>query len=122
MDIGLKIRELRNKKNISIIQIAEHLGVTEQAIYKYEAGKSEPSITGLEKLSNLFGIKISELLDEKLNNLNELDSKFGNSTGLEQVVINVMKETNNDLRKENERLTKEIDYLKSQNERLLVKY
>lgn len=118
MNIGLKIKELRNKKNISITQIAEHLGVSEQAIYKYEAGKSEPSITGLEKLSNLFGITKSELLEEKLNN----------STSLDEVVIKVMNESNNDLRnqnenlkKENERLVKDIEYLKSQNERLLVK-
>lgn len=106
MNIGMKIKELRNKKNITVTQIADALKVSEQAIYKYEANKAEPSLSSLMKLAEIFGISVTSLLDENSNDY---------TNGLDETIIKVLREQNADLRRE-------IEYLKSQNERLLVKY
>ena len=42
--------------------VAEHLGVSRQAVSKWESGTSDPSTTNLLALSKLYGISAEELL------------------------------------------------------------
>ena len=44
--------------------VAEALGVSRQAVSKWESGKSDPSTTNLLALSKLFGVRPEELLQE----------------------------------------------------------
>ena len=44
--------------------VAEKLGVSRQAVSKWEAGKSEPSTTNLIALGELFGTDASDLMRE----------------------------------------------------------
>lgn len=44
--------------------VAETLGVSRQAVSKWESGTSAPSTTNLMALANLFGITAEELLKE----------------------------------------------------------
>lgn len=44
--------------------VAEKLGVSRQAVSKWEAGKSEPSTTSLIALGELFGTDASDLMRE----------------------------------------------------------
>ena len=71
MTIGNKIRSLRTNKGITQEQLAEILHVSGQAVSKWENETSNPDITMLPVLADLFGITIDELLDYKLNALTD---------------------------------------------------
>lgn len=44
--------------------VAETLGVSRQAVSKWESGVSDPSTTNLMALAKLFGVKAEDLLNE----------------------------------------------------------
>ena len=44
--------------------VAEHLGVSRQAVSKWETGTSDPSTSNLLALAKLYGIRAEELLQE----------------------------------------------------------
>jgi transcriptional regulator with XRE-family HTH domain len=44
--------------------VAEALGVSRQAVSKWESGASDPSTTNLMALSKLFGVEAEDLLEE----------------------------------------------------------
>jgi transcriptional regulator with XRE-family HTH domain len=52
MDIGSKLKELREERNMTIKQLAEKSGCTTSMISQIEHGKSDPSISMLKKLAN----------------------------------------------------------------------
>lgn len=52
-----RIRELRTKNNLTLDDVARHLGVGRQAIYKYEKGTvTNIPLENLEKMADLFGV------------------------------------------------------------------
>lgn len=61
--IGDKIKALRKESNISQNVLAEHIGVSYQAVSKWENGVCLPDITVLPLLAAFFDITIDELLD-----------------------------------------------------------
>lgn len=60
--LGSRIAELRRKKNMTQEDLANALGVTPQAVSKWENDLSCPDITLLPQLARLFGVTIDELL------------------------------------------------------------
>ena len=56
------LKELRNDKNMTQEFVAESLGVSRQAVSKWENGTSEPSTTNLIAIAKLYGIEPEELL------------------------------------------------------------
>lgn len=65
--IGDIIKELRVSHNISQAKLGNLMGVTQQAVARWENGHSEPDSTTLKKMSDLFGVSIDYILDnEKL--------------------------------------------------------
>ena len=63
--LGKRLRELRIKNEMSQEQVAERIGVSPQAISKWETGKSDPEIGSLIPLADLFHIPVDELLDRE---------------------------------------------------------
>lgn len=61
-NFGNFIYEKRCKIGLTQTQMAEHLGVTNKAVSKWENGKSKPSINIIRKMAVLFGLSIDELL------------------------------------------------------------
>ena len=54
---GNRIRELRLKNDLTLDDVARHLGVGRQAIYKYEQGTvTNIPLENLEKMASLFGV------------------------------------------------------------------
>ena len=51
MDIGKKIKNLRLEKNVKQEELAEYLGVSFQAVSKWETGASVPDIALLPNLA-----------------------------------------------------------------------
>ena len=64
-EFGKFIAELRKEKGLTQIQLAEQLNVTDKAISRWETGKNYPDIEMFERLSNILGVSISELLEGK---------------------------------------------------------
>ena len=56
------IKELREKHQMTQLQLAQRLGVSDKAISKWETGKGYPDITLLEPIAEAFQISIAELL------------------------------------------------------------
>ncbi len=60
--LGTRISELRKAKGLKQDDIAEALGVSAQAVSKWENDISCPDITALPKLARLLGVTVDELL------------------------------------------------------------
>jgi len=66
--IGKFIAECRKQKNLSQLQLAERLGITDKAISKWERGISKPNTSIMLELCEILGISVNELLNgEKTN-------------------------------------------------------
>lgn len=63
MELGNKIRQLRLKAGITQEDLAKEMGVTYQAISKWENNVCTPDIGLLPKLSVFFGVTVDELFD-----------------------------------------------------------
>lgn len=61
--IGNKIKNLRRQKNISQEVLAQYLGVSFQAVSKWESGQTMPDITLIPAIASFFGVSIDELFD-----------------------------------------------------------
>ncbi len=61
--IGAKIRTLRKEKNISQEVLAQYLGVSFQAVSKWENGSAMPDVAMIPALAFFFGVSTDELFD-----------------------------------------------------------
>ena len=62
LTLGQRISECRRKMNLSQEALGEKVGVSRQAISKWEADGAVPEIDKLIALSRLFGVSIGWLL------------------------------------------------------------
>ncbi len=62
--LGEVIRKHRNNCKMTQEFVAEYLGVSRQAVSKWENGKSDPSTSNLIAIAKLFGITGEEILRE----------------------------------------------------------
>lgn len=78
---GKIIKELREKKKLTQLELANIINVSDKTISKWETGKGLPDISLLESLSKALGVSIIELLNgeyviNKNKASNMLNSKF----------------------------------------------
>jgi transcriptional regulator with XRE-family HTH domain len=59
-----KIVRLRKIKSLTQDEFASAIGVSRQAVYKWESGQSYPEVSKLLEIKLLFGISIDDLLDD----------------------------------------------------------
>ena len=62
MNVSQKIKDLRNQQGWSQEKLAEKLGVSRQAVTKWETGAGTPDIENLAALARVFGVTTDELL------------------------------------------------------------
>ena len=65
MTVGDKIKQLRQRSGLTQESIAVSLGVTRQAVAKWESNQTAPSTANLLKLAELFSVSL-----QKLTNIN----------------------------------------------------
>lgn len=59
---GTVIKELREKNNMTQLQLAEKLGVSDKSISKWECFRGYPDISLLESIAKVFKISVTELI------------------------------------------------------------
>ena len=60
--LGEALKEHRTRCQMTQEFVAEHLGVSRQAVSKWESGASDPSTANLLALAKLYGISAEDLL------------------------------------------------------------
>lgn len=82
MNIGTKIRELRKNKGITQEQLASALGITSQAVSKWEMSTGYPDISMLPIIAGCFGVSMDTLFNYDADKLEEnIMSVLYNSRG-----------------------------------------
>ncbi len=101
MTFGQKIQEQRKLKGLKQDELAEKLGVSAQAVSKWENDVSMPDILLLPEIANIFGITIDSLFEreekpevqmvpiEKRKSINEMYLRVNVIDGSDKVKINV---------------------------------
>ena len=67
MNISENIKYHRNRLHLSQEYVADQLGISRQAVSKWETGQSQPTAQNLADLAMLFDISISELVEPERN-------------------------------------------------------
>lgn len=61
-------RSARLKAGKKVQEVAEHMGVTDGAVYQWECGFCLPTANRLNKLAEFYGCTVDELLREEEDN------------------------------------------------------
>ena len=88
--IGKLISKLRKEKKLTQEQFAEKMGVSINAVSKWERGLSFPDVSLLKKICTELGISIEELINGELDRSEEAKEK---------AIINVVKSKNREKKK-----------------------
>ncbi|EJQ72748.1 conserved hypothetical protein [Bacillus mycoides] len=67
MNLGEQLKKLRESKGFSQEDVAKKIGVTRQAVYKWENDKSYPDIDNLILLSEMYNVTLDELIKGNQN-------------------------------------------------------
>jgi len=93
-DIGARIRQLRQKKGLTIEETAHLAGVHPNYLGDAERGKKNFSITTLEKIAKVLGVPVSGMLSGRIEThtvksapADKLVSLFKNASPYEQNFI-----------------------------------
>ena len=87
--IGRFIAECRKKGNLTQMQLAEKLGITDKAVSKWERGVAMPDTSIMLELCDILGISVNELLSGERNSMENNHQKN------EQLLLEMAKELEN---------------------------
>ena len=80
MNLGNKIKTLRKEHNLTQENLAEMLGVSYQAISRWENNITSPDISTLPILANIFNVTVDYLLDVNITkneeNINKIYDEY----------------------------------------------
>ena len=71
MTFAQKLKEMRTRAGMSQEKLAEKVGVSRQAITKWETDKGAPDMGNLMAISDLFGVSVDELLGREARRTTE---------------------------------------------------
>lgn len=86
MILADKIMELRKKNGWSQEELAEKLGVTRQAVSKWEGAQSAPDVQRILDMSRIFGVSTDYLLKDELDDLGELPAESDIGDGERRII------------------------------------
>ena len=75
MDIGLKIKKLREKQKISQEELALKIFVSRQTISNWETNKSCPDVKSLITLSDIFNVSLDNFIKDDIKEMREVVEK-----------------------------------------------
>lgn len=62
MDTAESLRQNREERGMTPHELAKAIGVNHQNIYRWESGKTQPSLEMCIKLADYFGVSLDELV------------------------------------------------------------
>ena len=74
----MKLRKLREQSNLSQLEIANELDISQSAYNKWETGQSKPTLKNLKKLAIIFDIEFLELVLARISNSDLVDMNLEN--------------------------------------------
>ncbi len=77
--IGKFIAECRKKKNLTQMQLAEKLNITDRAVSKWETGKSMPDSSIMCELCDALGITVNDLLCGEVVTMDNYNKELENN-------------------------------------------
>jgi transcriptional regulator with XRE-family HTH domain len=117
LQIGQKIKKLRELKNFTQSHLASELGITQSAYSKMELGETEVSYTKLAKIAEVFGMSPEEIMTF---NEQMIFNVMHNQTGNGFVINKGFTENEKKLYEDQiTHLKEEINYLKKVLDKLL---
>lgn len=75
MDIGLKIKKLREQQKISQEELALKIFVSRQTISNWETNKSCPDVKSLITLSDIFNVSLDNFIKDDIKEMREVVEK-----------------------------------------------
>ena len=116
-NLGLKIKKLRELKNLTQEHVAHALGLNQSAYSRLETGDTEISFSKIEKIAELFDMKPEEVISF---NEQMVFNVMHNQTG-QGYVVNFISENERRLYENQiESLKEEVKHLKGLLERFMV--
>lgn len=77
--IGKFIADRRKNANLTQMQLAEKLGITDRAISKWETGKTLPDSSIMLELCGMLGITVNDLLSGEVITMNHYNKELENN-------------------------------------------
>ena len=74
--IGKFIAECRKQKNLTQMQLAEKLGITDRAVSKWETGKALPDSSIMLELCAILGITVNDLLSGEVITMDNYEKEM----------------------------------------------
>lgn len=71
MNFGLNLRSLRKAANLTQLEVAKRLGITEQAVSRWENNHTEPNMEYCAKLCAILGCTLDDLTGHESQPLSE---------------------------------------------------
>ena len=81
MTLRDKLIVLRDKAGISQMTLAEQLGVSRQAISRWESGDAVPTMDKLKSLSKIYNVSLDWLCNEDISEIQEQKAEFAKIPG-----------------------------------------
>ena len=85
LKIGAFIAERRKEQNLTQLQLAEKLGITDRAVSKWENGKAMPDSSIMLELCATLKISVNDLLSGEIVTMNQNEKQ-------EQILLEIVKE------------------------------
>lgn len=90
MEIGKRIKDARQKNNITQESLAEQLGISRQTVSSWETGKSYPDIVSVIKMSDIFNISLDKMLKEDKKLVNNMQEKMDTVKSNKSIVFTIL--------------------------------
>ena len=87
LEIANRLQKLRKEKGYSQEQLAVELGISRQAVSKWERAEASPDTDNLICLAKLYGVSLDELLDTEQTISEIKEEKLGEKKKEEQFVL-----------------------------------
>ena len=95
MKLSENLKKIRKEDNVSQEQLAEQLGVSRQAVSKWESGQSYPEMDKVLNICKLYNYNIDELLNENVTSIKEeKESKSNFNKLIEEILLYITKTVN----------------------------
>ena len=86
MQLSQKIKNLREREKLSQTNFGKKIGVKANTVWRWESGQATPQTKILQRISDVFNVKLSSLIDntsEIIDNSSQKDDDFSIKVGTE---------------------------------------